>query len=186
MSETIEDPHVDPADPVEVPNTSEPKIREPTPYEVKLRKEAKVYRLRAAEAERVRDEAVAKANAEAAAARAEADRMAAEKISAAESRAQHRIIMAEVRAHAIKAGMVDLDGLKLLDVTSLKLNEAGDLEGAEALIEATKKAKPWLFGQVTTSHPAALPAPRPTEKKLAKDMTDAEFDAAMKSRAWRT
>ncbi len=46
---------------------------------------------------------------------------------------------------ALKAGIVDLDGLKLLDLSSCQVNENGELEEAEALIADLKRSKPWLF-----------------------------------------
>ncbi len=36
-----------------------------------------------------------------------------------------RLIRAEMKAEAIRAGMIDLDWLKLLDLSEVKLNERG-------------------------------------------------------------
>ncbi len=79
---------------------------------------------------------------------------AAAKIAEADAKAQQRIIRAELKAAALKAGMIDLDGLKLADLSALKLNDAGEVEGADALMESLKKSKPYLFGTPgTTSNP---------------------------------
>lgn len=83
------------------------------------------------------------------------------KITAADAAANQRIIRAELKAAALKAGMVDVDGLKLADLSTVKLNaDTGEVEGAEALMEALKKSKPYLFsnGSTTTS---TDPKPKP-------------------------
>ena len=36
-----------------------------------------------------------------------------------------RLVHAEMKAEAIRAGMIDLDGLKLLDLSAVRLNENG-------------------------------------------------------------
>ena len=36
-----------------------------------------------------------------------------------------RLILAELKAESLKAGMIDLDGLKLIDLSGAKLNEHG-------------------------------------------------------------
>ena len=105
---------------------------------------------------------------------------------AAEARAAERILRAELKAAALQAGMVDLDGLKLADLSQVKLLEDGAIEGAAALMEALRSAKPWLFGVV--SHSAApQPAPRPKEAEAldARRMTDVEYKAARERLAGR-
>jgi hypothetical protein len=74
--------------------------------------------------------------------------------------------------------MVDLDGLKLADLSSVKLNEQGEVEGADALMESLKKSKPWLFGTPNTSHTGGKPDPKPPEAKKATEMDDKEYAAA--------
>lgn len=98
---------------------------------------------------------------EAAAAAKKAVEEADAKVSAAAQAADARVIRAELKAAAIKAGMVDVDGLKLADLSTVKLNaDTGEVEGAEALMEALKKSKPYLFsnGSTTTS---TDPKPKP-------------------------
>ena len=156
---------LEPDAPVEVADTP----REPTTYERKLRSEAKQHRLRAIEAERSRDEAIASM-------RAESERVTA----AVRQSANERVVRAELKAHAVKAGIIDLDGLRLLDLSHVTVSEAGDVEGAESLIEAMKVAKPWLFGQMSSSSAAVPPAEQQVRPKTATEMTVDEWKAARK------
>jgi hypothetical protein len=89
-----------------------------------------------------------------------------------------RLVRAELKAEAIRAGMVDLDGLKLLDMTRLKLSTAGELEDAGTIMSRLRQAKPWLFGAASSSSPATPPPAQPPRKKLATEMTDAEYRTA--------
>jgi hypothetical protein len=173
MSETT----VEMAAPTSAPTPSEPQTFH-RDYVHMLREEARTLRQRAQGHETARLEAEKAA----AAVRVEAEQAIAQARAEAETRIKH----AELRAHAIKAGIVDLDALKLLDASALKMNEAGEVEGADALIAEAKKAKPYLFGAANTSNPTAPPAPKPQTKKSALEMTDAEFEAAMRNKAWRS
>lgn len=143
-----------------------------------LRRESQAHRLKAKDVEAKLTELQAAHEAS----KAESAEALKTAVSAAEKAAQERIIRAELKAEAIKAGMVDLDGLKLLDLSTVKLTESGDVEGAEALMKAAKEAKPYLFGDKTsTTSPANAPSPKTPETKLAKDMTPAEYAAAKKA-----
>ena len=62
-----------------------------------------------------------------------------------------QLIQAELRTEAVRAGIVDLDGVKLVDATGLALNAAGELEGGAALMAALRASKPWLFGRSSSS-----------------------------------
>jgi hypothetical protein len=120
-----------------------------------------------------------KGEAEAARTAADSARADAEKaVGEARSAADQRVIRAELKAEALRAGMVDLDGLKLADLSTVKLNDAGEVEGAGELMEAMKKAKPWLFGAASTSGTHPQPRSEPPKAKLAKDMTPEEWRAA--------
>ncbi len=133
-------------------------------YVAELRNESANYRKRAQEAE-------TKAR--------EAEERAARAAAEAKDQASQRVIMAELRTAAVKAGMVDLDGLKLADLQGVTFNEAGDVEGADALMESMKRAKPYLFrGTVSTSTSSTLATP-PKEKPRAKtalEMSGAEWE----------
>jgi hypothetical protein len=78
--------------------------------------------------------------------------------------------------------MIDLDGLKLADLSTVKLNDAGEVEGADALMTALKEAKPYLFKPPTgTSNPNPPPKPGSEGAKAVKDMTKEEYAAALKA-----
>lgn len=101
------------------------------------------------------------------------------RVKAAETAANDRILRAELKAAALKAGMVDLDGLKLADLSKVKLLEDGSVDGADALMEEMKKAKPYLFGTPNSSSSSNNPPPPKDPKaKNAKEMTDEEYRAA--------
>lgn len=140
-------------------------------YVTELRAESQSHRLRVREQEAK----VSAAEAKAAAAATEADA----KVATAAQGANDRILRAELKAVALAAGMVDLDGLKLADLTTVKLNDAGEVEGAEALMAAMKIAKPYLFGSTQSSSTAATaPSPKTPVAKKASEMTPEEYAIA--------
>lgn len=160
-------------------NTSSP-APEPQTFSVEyvreLRAENKGWRLKASEIEGRLSAA------EAAAAKAKAD--AEGFVSQARQDADARVVRAELKAHALRAGIVDLDGLRLADLSTMKLNAAGEVEGAEALLEALKASKPYLFQATgaqtgTTSQTQKPPTPSPSTGKKASDLTEAEFEAEL-------
>ncbi|MDE2097780.1 MAG: hypothetical protein KGL39_11065 [Patescibacteria group bacterium] len=143
-------------------------------YVTELRNESASYRNTA------KDERTKREAAESAAEQAKKD--AETKAAEAEKRANDRIIIAEMRTAALKAGMVDLDGLKLADLSKVKLNEKGEIEGGDALMEEMKKAKPYLF-QTSTNTSSTKEKPKGDDqggKKKATEMTDAEWAAEKK------
>jgi len=90
-----------------------------------------------------------------------------------------RIVRAELKTEAIRAGIVDSDGLKLLDTADIKLNKDGEVDGADALIADLKRAKPWLFSSPSSSSSAAVAPPSmPPRQKLATEMSEDEWRAA--------
>lgn len=89
-----------------------------------------------------------------------------------------RLIRAELKAEAVRSGMVDLDGLKLIDTSGLALNEQGDLDGAAGLMSKLRRSKPWLFGTASSSSSAAAPPAQPPAAKLATAMSHSEWQAA--------
>jgi hypothetical protein len=101
-----------------------------------------------------------------------------QQLTAVQRDAENRLIMAELKAEAVRAGILDLDGLKLVDTSRVKLNETGDVEGAAQIITQLRQAKPWLFGAASSSSRAAPPPAQPPRQKRATDMTEAEWRAA--------
>ena len=137
-------------------------------YVSELRGENATYRTKA------KEEAAKREAAEAAAAKAAEEAEA--KVKEASAAAEQRIIRAELKAEALKAGMVDLDGLKLADLSKVKLNDKGEVEGAEEMMKALKESKPYLFKEASsTSSTQKKPDPKDDKVKTAKDMTEAEW-----------
>lgn len=143
-------------------------------YVQELRQENASYRTRALDAEKKAQEALDKA----AAKEADADAKAAKATTDADTKAketnaaaEQRIIRAELKAEAIKAGMVDIDGLKLADLSSVKIDEHGQVVGAEDLMKGLKESKPYLFKEATstssTSTPPAKDPPKPFDARKA-------------------
>lgn len=94
-----------------------------------------------------------------------------------EASTRARILSAELKAEALRAGMVDLDGLKLVNTSGVTLNEKGELVGAAALMSATRRAKPWLFGAASSSSSAAVPPAQAPRAKSASEMSHDEWQA---------
>ncbi|WP_158285482.1 phage scaffolding protein [Azospirillum sp. TSA6c] len=153
-------------------------------YVSELRGENKTWRLKAQAAEDAAAKAKADADAATAAAKAaeekaQADAAAAR--SAAEKAANERIIRAELKAEAIKAGMVDLDGLKLADLSTVTIGEDGNVTGATELLAKLKEGKPYLFGAPPAHSSQPNPPPPAPDKVPPSDvrkMTKEEYEAA--------
>ncbi|EZI23766.1 hypothetical protein [Pseudomonas extremaustralis] len=103
----------------------------------------------------------------------------AEATTEVQAEADKRVLLAELKSEAVKAGMVDVDGLKLADLSSVTLKD-GKLEGAEALFTGLKESKPYLFGKPPTSssNPQTPPSPVPPVAKKVTEMDDKEYAAA--------
>ena len=88
-----------------------------------------------------------------------------------------RLILAELRTEALRAGMIDTDGIRLLDLSNLRLAPDATLPDAPALIALLRAAKPWLFTRSTSSL-AAPPSSAPPAPRRATEMTDHEWRQA--------
>lgn len=160
-------------------------------YVEELRSENKTWRSKMVSertareaAEKERDDAKKAADT----AKKDADTEANGKVTEAEKRANDRVIRAELKVAAQKAGMIDLDVLKLVDLSSIKLTEAGEVEGAEALMTKLKEDKPHFFGTPAkgSSNPEKPPKPEDGTPKKAKDMTEEERAAFLKEHKKKT
>ncbi len=100
------------------------------------------------------------------------------RLTESEQEARGRILRAELKVEAVRAGIVDLDGLKLLDLKKVELTSEGELANAAELMAQLRRAKPWLFGGTSSSSPASPPPAQPPRQKLATEMTDKEYRAA--------
>jgi hypothetical protein len=101
-----------------------------------------------------------------------------QQIRSLSEQARANLVMSELKAEAVRAGMVDLDGLKLLDSSTLTVGEHGEVTGAAAAIERFRRAKPWLFGGASRAAAAVPPPAQPPRAKNAVDMTPEEYRAA--------
>jgi hypothetical protein len=79
---------------------------------------------------------------------------------------------AELKAEAMRAGIIDLDGLKLLDPSAQTEVEAS------VVIAKLRRDKPWLFAAANSSSSASPPQAAPMKRKMATEMSVEEWRAA--------
>jgi hypothetical protein len=91
---------------------------------------------------------------------------------------EKRLVLAELKVEALRANMIDLDGLQFLDMSQVRLSDEGGVADGTELIGRLKRAKPWLFATPSSSSIAKVPPSGPTRQKLAKDMSDEEYRIA--------
>jgi hypothetical protein len=91
---------------------------------------------------------------------------------------EKRVVLAELKVEALRANIIDLDGLHFLDLNQVRLSDDGNVADGAELIERLKRAKPWLFANPSSSSIAHVPPSGPTRQKLAKDMSDEEYRIA--------
>jgi hypothetical protein len=92
-----------------------------------------------------------------------------------ETESAEKIRLVELKAEAVKAGIIDLDGLRLLE---LPPRGTAPAEEAGALIAQLRRSKPWLFAAASSSSAAAPPQAAPHKTKLATDMSLEEWRSA--------
>jgi hypothetical protein len=100
-------------------------------------------------------------------------------LAAVQAETSARLVRAELKAEAIRAGMIDLDGLKLLDLSQIEVDEHGDVVEPAKVFSKLKRAKPWLFGGAGSSSAAAqAPRPEPPRQRQASELSHEEWLAA--------
>lgn len=88
------------------------------------------------------------------------------------------LVMAELKAEAARAGIIDLDVLRLLDVEAAKVDDHHNVHGVPEMIGKLKEQKPYLFQSKSSSAPTVAPPAQPMARKRATEMTDDEYQAA--------
>ena len=91
---------------------------------------------------------------------------------------ESRLVAANLRTEAVRAGMIDLVGLKLVDLATVRLNSDDTVNGGRQLMDDLRRSKPWLFNAGSSSSAAVAPASQPVRQKTALEMTDDEYTAA--------
>jgi hypothetical protein len=156
-----------------------PAVTEPATFSVdyvrELRSENKGVRLKNQEIMTKLEQLEAAANAKVAAAEA--------KIAEAVTAADKRIIATEMKVAAKAAGLLDLDFLKLIDTSAIKLDDKGDVQVPEDFWTKVKASKPSFFTATGADKGTTAPTGKPVVPgsvvtKAAKDMTAAEYAAA--------
>jgi hypothetical protein len=97
-----------------------------------------------------------------------------------------RLIVAKLQTEAVRAGMVDLDGLKLISLADAQLGPDDSVVGGRAIIDELRRTKPWLFATPSSSSVAEAPASKAPRQKTALEMTDEEYLAARAALTRRT
>ena len=101
------------------------------------------------------------------------------------AQSRERLALAELRSEAVRAGIVDLDGLRLADTSAITFGEDGSVAGADSVVANLKAAKPYLFAAAkdtatlgaTTSPVARAPHPAAPELIDARSMTREQWQA---------
>jgi hypothetical protein len=107
-----------------------------------------------------------------------ADEGSKDEISRLQSEFRSRLLAAGLRTEAVRAGMVDLDGLKLVDLSGIQMDENDKVIDGSKIMSELRRNKPWLFGRASSSSAAAAPASKPIKQKTALEMSDDEYAAA--------
>lgn len=89
-----------------------------------------------------------------------------------------RMIRGELKTEALRAGLVDVDALKMFDTSGLQVSEDGDVEGIGALVTAMKKKKPYLFKEnvADTSVNSGTPAQKGAKPKSVRNLKKEDYE----------
>ncbi|MDE8343109.1 MAG: hypothetical protein POG24_04745 [Acidocella sp.] len=104
--------------------------------------------------------------------------IAEHRLQEALARSRQGLIKAGLKNAAIQAGMIDLDGIKLIDTAAFEIDDREELVGVNAVMQQLQHDKPWLFNRASTSSGAMPPAVQPPTPRRATDMSHAEWKAA--------
>ena len=96
----------------------------------------------------------------------------------AETRSALQLRQSELKAEAMRAGIVDVDGLRLLDADAWSPAREAAQAPASEVIGKLRRDKPWLFGATHSSSAGGAPVATPARRRLATEMTIEEWRAA--------
>jgi len=156
-------------------------------YVQELREENKKYRLKAKELEDKLTES--KSNGEADANKLAKDsKESLDKVNKLHVAFEKRLINAELAQVAAKEGLIDSDAFKMVDLSSVKVSEEGEVIGLDKIMQDLKTNKPYLFKLSSNTnekaknlHPADDNNKRPTyETKADLDKAKRELLASLR------
>lgn len=165
----------------------EPEIRDPNDAILELRRENERLRKTLEEASEAKAQEMAEQRIKEAEerAKAEAQKLLDDRLKEMDRQAKNRVMKAELKAQATRAGVVDFDDLyeilKRDALSKVQFSDDGDVINAGELIAELKQAKPYLFTGVSTSSATVPPeAAKPSGKpeKVALKMSRAEYEAS--------
>lgn len=84
-----------------------------------------------------------------------------------ETKFKAKLVTLALMTEAIRQGIVDPDGVKLVDTSQVKVDKDWNIEGAKEAIEALKAAKPYLFEKKEGAAPP--PGERPSLRGQGKE-----------------
>ena len=68
-------------------------------------------------------------------------------VSTLQAESNERLIRSELQLRALQHGILDLDGLRLLDTRAISVGQDGNVLGAEEALASFRTSKPYLFNQ---------------------------------------
>jgi predicted RNase H-like nuclease (RuvC/YqgF family) len=88
-----------------------------------------------------------------------------------------RLIRAELKAAVLKAGLRDMDALRMFDTSGIKISKEGDVVGVKELVDEMLEEKEYLFDKETNDTTSGKKAPNAGKMsgKSALDMSDEEW-----------
>jgi hypothetical protein len=98
------------------------------------------------------------------------------KLAEVSSTYKKEIILSKLQTEALKAGIVDVDGIKLADLSSLSIDENNVLQGASEVISSLKESKPYLFKKGESSTTYHKQPPKPSSDRTPVDATQLSGD----------
>jgi biotin carboxyl carrier protein len=198
MSETIEQPEVETEvheeqsvqKPKRETRVREPNIRDRDDYLLKLREENEKLRKTLDEQAATRAEEMSNQKLEQLRTETEkkaterAEKLLEKRLGEIEEANRSRLVKAELKAHALRAGVIDFDDVYTILARNLKdveFDEEGDVVNAGQIITELKAKKPHLFAGISTSSSERAPVTRMERQvdKPALTMSDEEFERSL-------